>query len=321
VGVPQSASAQNGVARPGQNAVPTQQAPEQALASGQAVPLAMVSGDFDHDGFSDLAVGYSAPGGGIVAIHRGNMDAFAPQSQESWLAIGRGDFPSPFLPDVKVFSVPVSPDLLAVGKFTSTNGFDDLIVAARGGSVLYVFPGNGDGTFGDPQTLSLTGGVTALTAGDLGHARAFSNVIVGLSAGSTSALQVLRGSKDGLVSITLFRLKGPASNIVFGEFGDPGQDAAFLSGGQLSILRPSLELKQISLPVTAQEFILGNFVLDRNPGLQIALLTSDGNIHIAAHSEFDPRAYTVEEGNAVLRGAKVRTAPNPMVPVKTFPAN
>jgi len=323
VGAPQAASAQAGVARPGQSFGSTQPAPEQVLASGQAAPLAMVSGDFDHDGFSDLAVGYSAPGGGgIVAIHRGNIDAFAPQSQESWLAIGRGDFPAPFLPDVKVFSVPVSPDFLAVGKFTSANGFDDLLVAARGGSVLYVFPGNGDGTFGDPQALSLTGGVTSLTAGDLGHARAFGNVIVGLSAGSTSALQVLRGSKDGLVSVTVFRLDGPASNILFGYFGGQGQDVAFLSSGKIKILRSSpMELATVSLQVSVRAFALGSFLYDRNAGLQIAALSSDGSINFIVRSEFDPRVYTAEEFGAIRR-AKINHQPVPsFVPAPSFPVN
>ncbi|HLY98864.1 MAG TPA: VCBS repeat-containing protein, partial [Candidatus Angelobacter sp.] len=321
VGVPQSVSAQTGVARPGQNFGPVPQAPEQVLASGQATPLAMVSGDFDHDGFSDLAVGYAAPGGGgIVAIHRGNMDAFAPQSQESWLAIGRGDFPSPFLPDVKVFAVPVSPDFLAVGKFTSANGFDDLLVAARGGSVLYVFPGNGDGTFGAPQTLSLTGGVTALTAGDLGHARAFGSLIIGLSAGSTSALQVMRGSKDGLVSVTVLRLKAPVSSIVFGEFGDPGQDVAFLAGGQISILRPSLQIVPVSLPVSASAIATGRFLFDRNAGDQIAVLASDGSVHIAARSEFDPRIYTNDEFSAI-RQATLNQQEVPLAPKPSFAGN
>ena len=66
------------------------------LVSGQAHPLALTSGDFHEDGILDLAVGYEIPGGGAIALHRGNLDAFAPQSHETFEAIAQGRFPPPF---------------------------------------------------------------------------------------------------------------------------------------------------------------------------------------------------------------------------------
>src|SRR5258708_6007984 len=56
------------------------------LTSGQATALSMATGDFDMDGYGDLAVGYATAGGGRVAIYRGNVDAFAPQSDASFWA-------------------------------------------------------------------------------------------------------------------------------------------------------------------------------------------------------------------------------------------
>src|SRR5215472_13038307 len=56
------------------------------LAAEGAEPLSMATGDFDEDGITDLVVGYGAPGGGAIALHRGNLDAFAPQSEESFQA-------------------------------------------------------------------------------------------------------------------------------------------------------------------------------------------------------------------------------------------
>src|SRR5215831_10070668 len=103
------------------------------LAGGSAKPLSMVTADVDYDGVQDLLVGYSTPGGGVVVLHRGNLDAFAPQSEESFQAIARSQFPSPFLPEAQVFAVPVTPDFLAVGDFTG-HGLGDLAGAARGGS-------------------------------------------------------------------------------------------------------------------------------------------------------------------------------------------
>src|SRR5436305_10792452 len=50
-------------------------------------PVSMDSADFDEDGIADLAVGYKGPQGFSVVIHRGNLDAFAPQSDASFRAI------------------------------------------------------------------------------------------------------------------------------------------------------------------------------------------------------------------------------------------
>src|SRR5437764_15005961 len=88
-----------------------------AVAVNLGQPVSMASADFDEDGIADLAVGYKGPQGFSVVIHRGNLDAFAPQSDVSLQAIGRGEFPSPFLTDAQVIGIPVSPDLVATGSF------------------------------------------------------------------------------------------------------------------------------------------------------------------------------------------------------------
>jgi hypothetical protein len=125
----------------------------QDFVAAQPQPLSLINGNFDGDGIEDLVVGYDAPGGGAIALHRGNLDAFAPQSQESWLAIGQGHFPQPYLKEAQVFSVPTRPDFLAAGDFTG-NGHMDLVVASRGGNALYVLAGDGAGNFGVPQIVN-----------------------------------------------------------------------------------------------------------------------------------------------------------------------
>src|SRR5207302_11272110 len=107
------------------------------FAASQPQPLSMINGDFDGDGIEDLVVGYATPGGGAIVLHRGNLDAFAPQSRESWLAIGQGRFPQPFLAEAQVINVPIRPDFIAVGNFSGTSGLD-LAVASRNGNTLYV---------------------------------------------------------------------------------------------------------------------------------------------------------------------------------------
>src|SRR5262249_6886809 len=159
----------------------------------------------DQDGIADLAVGYRAGGAGFVAIHRGNLDAFAPQSEESFQAIGRGEFPAPFLPEAQTFSVPVSPDFISAGNFTGS-GHTDIIVAARDGNALYLLAGDGKGSFAAPQAIGLQGAITSMAGGDLGNSAEFTKVLVGLRGTSGSFLLVLSGTQQGLASLTSYSL-------------------------------------------------------------------------------------------------------------------
>jgi uncharacterized repeat protein (TIGR01451 family) len=281
-----------------------------------AQPVAMAQGDFNQDGFTDLAVGFSAGANSFIAIHRGNIDAFAPQSDASFQAIARSEFPSPFLPEAKTFPVPISPDFIAAGDFTGQGG-TDLAVAARGGSTIYIFAGDGKGNFTAGQTIPLGGGITSLGAGQLGGIRAFSKLLVGVSSRQQTFLAVYGGGQQGMAPLAAFPLSAPATNILFGDFGDIGPDAAFLSGGEVVLLHSSsMQLETLSLPVSATAMALGSFVSDRVPGPQIALLDSSGAIQIAAHREFDPRAFTLDELKTIRR-AVLNRQPNPLAPQKS----
>ncbi len=88
----------------------------------------------DEDGIADLLVGYA----GHISIQRGNLDAFAPQSDASFQAIAHGQFPAPFLAQSSTLATPVNPDFMAVGHFTAS-GHNDLVIAAKGGSALGSF--------------------------------------------------------------------------------------------------------------------------------------------------------------------------------------
>src|SRR5712692_910362 len=198
-----------------------------AFDGAQVEPLSLASGDLDEDGIQDLIVGYAGPDGGIISIQRGNLDAFAPQSDASFQAIGRGEFPSPFLPEARTFSIPIRPDFVVVGNFTDTDHLD-LVAASQNGAALYFYRGDGKGNFGNPQTISLPGTVSALAAGTLGSPGLFTNLIVGVSAEKNSSLLVYRGSEQGLVTINDYSLSAPPTNIAFGNFSDQGNDAAFL---------------------------------------------------------------------------------------------
>src|ERR1700691_5478834 len=83
-----------------------------ALMHRLARPASLASGDFDEDGVPDLVAGYSTGNGGIVSIHRGNVNALWPYGP----ALRSGTPPS-FLPDARTFALPESPDFIATGDF------------------------------------------------------------------------------------------------------------------------------------------------------------------------------------------------------------
>jgi len=112
----------------------------------------------------------------------GNLDAFAPQSDESFRAIEEGHFPAPFLNEAVVFNIPIRPDFVAAGNFNGKN-YLDLAIASKGGTVLYVLAGDGKGSFGKPQVVNLPGPVrgNGTASGELGTSKKFSSLIVGIS--------------------------------------------------------------------------------------------------------------------------------------------
>jgi uncharacterized repeat protein (TIGR01451 family) len=299
------------------------QAVAQSLAAGSALPLALAKGDFDGDGYEDLVVGYSTPAGGAIVLHRGNIDAFAPQAEASFQAVGRGEFPSPFLLQATVFKVPVRPDFIATGDFTGI-GHVDLAIAALGGSSVYVLPGVGGGKFGAPQEFRLVGSiVTALAAKNLGiGTSSFSNILAGVSTAThVHSLLILGGSEIGLSAVATLPLPGSASNINFGDFGGSRPDAAIVAGSEVVLLHSaSLQLEPISLPVSAVSVTLGSFIYDRNPQLQLAVLDSTGSVHIAVHNEFDPRVRSLDE-LAAIRQAGRRGFANSLTPRQAVSRN
>ena len=295
------------------------------VAMDQAQPRSLTSGDFDEDGIADLIVSFATAGdGGSVVFHRGNLDAFAPQSQESWQAIADGRFPAPFVQKAQVFPVPLSPDFVAAGNFTG-QGHLDLIVASRSSNAIYVLAGDGHGRFAAPQALNLPGSVTAMGTGNLGSGSASTSLVVGVRNQDGAALMLYRGSQQGLKLAGQIALNGPASSVVFSD-GNGLSQAAILVDGQVFLVHTTpVALEPISFPVSVSALAFGRFIYDRDPRLQMALLDSQGNVHIAAHESFDPRPYSLAERTQLgMRRGMTLPPPASMGPgwqiVESFPA-
>src|SRR4030095_13643777 len=121
----------------------------QAIQSGQLQPRTMVSEDFNGDGMGDLVIGYANGGGGVLSFRQGNVQAIAPTG-EVFQGITQGRYPEPFLHEAKLYELPEAPDFLQVGDFNS-DGYEDVLAAARGDASLYVLAGDGQGTLRAPQ--------------------------------------------------------------------------------------------------------------------------------------------------------------------------
>src|SRR4029079_11741860 len=88
-----------------------------ALNGGNAPALALAGADFDADGASDLVVGYSWHGAGIVSLQRGNPDALAPNGQAAFPRMQRGYDPAWLAPNARVVSVPEPVSYAEAGDF------------------------------------------------------------------------------------------------------------------------------------------------------------------------------------------------------------
>jgi len=279
--------------------------PVRLLESGQAEPLSLTEGDFHGDGVAGLAVGYATADGNVLAVHEGNLDAFAPRGRSSWEAIRDGNFPPPFLPRARVLAAPARPDFLQAGAFAG-QAWLDLVTAARGGRTLYLLPGEGHGSFGPPVAIRLPGAVTALAAGRFGAAGPFTSLLVAVSHAGGSSLLLYQGSRLGLQPAGTFALPAPATQLAFGDLdGDALPDAAVVAGGDVFILHAAAAeqapaLQPASLPLSVSALALGRFLFDRGPHLQMALLAADGGIHIAAHAGLDARPWSPAEVGAML---------------------
>ena len=136
------------------------------LESGQASPLALATADFDEDGVADLVSGYADGGGGIITLHRGNVDSLFPNTPAAKRRQAAGRFSdSPFVATARAFAAPAAPDFLAAGDFDA-DGHSDVLAAAQGGEAV-LLRGDGRGRLRAAHHIDLPGAVTAMAVGEI----------------------------------------------------------------------------------------------------------------------------------------------------------
>jgi len=281
----------------------------QAMQSAQAQPRTMVSDDFNGDGMGDLVIGYANGGGGVLSFRQGNVQAIAPTG-EVFQGITQGRYPEPFLPEAKLYELPVSPDFLQVGDFNS-DGYVDVLAAARGGNSLYVLAGDGKGTLQAPQQFELPGQLTALQSDDLKQPGKFTSVALGVR--TPEGPKTLIYSDAGL-SGTPESISMPAdvNALAFGRLDDDeNRDVAAATMNQLAVIyrvsdqtgqsaTSGARVERESLPFEARGIAVGDFVFDRNHEREIALLGADGTVYLSARGNPDRRAFSDAEKKTIV---------------------
>ena len=126
------------------------------LRANSAGSPRVAAADFNGDGIGDLVVAYN----NALAIHRGDLNAFAPQTEAAWQAIRDGRFVSPFRADVQMLPVPAAADFVQTGDFNRDTHVD-IAFAQRGGNNLFVLEGDGTANFPNLRQIEIGGTITA----------------------------------------------------------------------------------------------------------------------------------------------------------------
>lgn len=263
-----------------------------ALRNNEARPLSLTSADFDGDGVSDLICGYATSDGpGIVAVHRGNIAALWPYG-----AAVRNGTPPPFLPDVRVYSVPEAPDFIGAGDFDA-DGRQDIVAARRGGRSLWLLPGDGRGGFGKPQRLDVDGTITAFATGEVNRADGLTDFVVGIASDRGPQALVFESPHGAWrAGAETVPLPAPASGFAMAALDRGGmRDLVIAAGRDLlvvhgrdrrlslgkaarSVVAPARITMQ-SFPYELRSIALGGFT---SHALELAALGNDGRIHLLA---------------------------------------
>jgi FG-GAP-like repeat/Calx-beta domain/FG-GAP repeat len=187
-------------------------APGVSLAVGLS-PDAIVAADFNGDGRTDLAIGDRA---------------LAPTRVVVLLGDGAGAFGTPLAFDVDVY-----PTSIAASDWGG-DGVPDLAVADYSGSRLKIYPGHGDGTFGDGVVVPLPGVAYRLDAVNL-DADAEAELLV---TGFEARVTVVDGNLLRGFDAADYRVASFAWSASIADFdGDGAPDLAVGDSGAFTMLR------------------------------------------------------------------------------------
>ncbi len=274
----------------------------QSFSSGSLTPISMASADFNLDGYPDLISGFSdADGGGVLALHRANIEAFEPKNEQTLAGLRRGEFPVSFESEAEVIKLPATPDFIVSGKF-STDSTIDLVFASRGGRVIYLMTSDGKGGFNTPQEIAVNGEVTALASEKIDFSQAYAGVVAAVRTGKSSNILVFSGKAELLKTTPQsIPVEQPVDSIILArsDSADADVDLFGLANGRIftiyGISNAKGGINPINLPIRVVDFAVGNFIADRRVKAEIAILSESGTVSYLTHGSLDTRPFTNAE--------------------------
>ena len=266
-----------------------------ARLAGARSGISLAVADFDGDSVRDLVTGYGhADGTGSLMLQRGNPAATAPGPHETAM-LAAGQFVAPYVAKAELITVPVHPDLLESAD-VSGYGHQDLLVAAKGGSTVYLLAGKGDGTFLPAQPIAFAGPVTALKVwrGPTGQ-----NLLVASVCSATGCgLQVV--AADGKVQgfaptpgkVSSFEIAPLNGGQVQDVLAITDGKALLVDGDSLLAGTPDIQTVMNHGAVAATS---GLFTYNLDGGMQLAVLGADATVHFFSRTSLNTHELTHEE--------------------------
>lgn len=162
------------------------------VSCGGATPVALAAADFDEDGMPDLLSGYATHGGGVLTLHRGNVDALYPNTSAARERRRAGRrAATPFRLSPRAFALAGAPAFLHAGDFDA-DGHADVIAATQGGEA-WLLRGTGSGSLGPAERIALPGDVTAMAVGDINGPDGLADVAFAIATKQQFQLLVFAG--------------------------------------------------------------------------------------------------------------------------------
>ena len=264
----------------------------QEPANHEMRPLSLTSGDVDGDGVPDLLSGYGTSGGGVVWLHRGNVDAIYPDTPEARKRREKGAFTGqPFYPPETLFNLPAAPDFLEAGDFDA-DGHLNILGATRGSSEIHWLRGDGAGGFSLADPVSLPGKITVLKAGEFNRRDTLTDVVVGITGTEGSSILIFQSRMGALIrEPARLALTAPAVALDLGRLDDHYPRDLLVAAGEEILMvmgrdgprgdRVSADRVLISrLPFPVQSVVSGDFIWDPLHRVDLAILSPEGTVYI-----------------------------------------
>lgn len=256
---------------------------QQAVA--EARPLALATADFDEDGVPDVVCGYANAGSNIISLFHGNPNAPYSNTGEA-----------PFSSTAQLFAVSEVAEFIGTGDFDA-DGHWDIVIASRGRQELVFLLGNGNGEFSRRKTITLSGTVTALLAGDVNRRDGLDDLIVGVNRAKGAQVLVFEGPLGALEAVPeMIELSAPATSFALGQLNNgyttdiviaadhdlllvQGRDRHIsLSTQQQQALTQTRLITKRSFQSSLRAVAIGDF--SGNQSQEIAVLLSEGSVQV-----------------------------------------